>query len=146
MVKITVKATLLSPDTTTPLEARLAAVARAIETRRFRFTDEDELQAGLHVALAEEGLSFTREVVLSTRDRIDLLEDGEGLPGGAIGIEVKIAGTLGGIARQAERYAEHARIGAVVLVTSRMQHTTLRKANVAKGKPFRLIYVGSARL
>lgn len=129
-----------------PIEERIAKVAEVFETRRFRFTDENELQEGLHTALGEDGHRFLREVILSPRDRIDLLEAGVNLPGGAIGIEVKIAGTLGEISRQLARYAEQPRIGALILVTAKMQHTGLRAAQLTHGKPFRLVYVGGARL
>ncbi len=128
------------------LEERLVVVEEILKTRRFRFTEEAELQEGIHLALTEMGLSFTREVSLTPRDRIDLLEDGKHLVGGAIGIEVKIAGTLGALSRQVERYAEHDRVGAVILVTSKMQHTAIGNTTTANGKLFRVVYVGGARL
>ncbi len=127
-----------------PLDERLDVVVAELQSRRFRFGHEAELQEALQAALAAEGMSFAREVRLSKRDRIDLLEDDLAPLGGAIGIEVKVDSSMFAITQQVARYAEHERIGAIVLVTSRLQHTQARGAQRVTGKPFRLVYVGGA--
>lgn len=127
-----------------PLDERIDVAVAALQARRFRFGHETELQEELQAALAAEGMSFAREVRLSPRDRIDLLEDDPAPLGGAIGIEVKVDSSIFAIAQQVARYAEHARIGAIVLVTSQLQHTQARGAQLVNGKPFRLVYVGGA--
>lgn len=129
-----------------PLNERLDVVVAELQSRRFRFGQEAELQEELQAALAVEGMRFAREVRLSARDRIDLLEDDPEPLGGAIGIEVKVDSTIFAITKQITRYAAHARIGAIVLVTSQLQHTRARGAQLVNGKPFRLVYVGGASL
>jgi hypothetical protein len=90
-------------------------VRSIVDAHRFRYTNEDELQEGLALALTRAGHQVEREVRLNDRDRIDLLV-------GTAGIEVKIAGQPGRVVEQLRRYAEHDRISELVLVTSRVRH------------------------
>jgi hypothetical protein len=87
-------------------------IERAIVTRRFAFSTEEDLQAGIALALTEEGIPFEREVVLSRQDRIDFL-----LPGG-LGLEVKVGWSISALTRQLHRYAQLEAISALVVVVT----------------------------
>ena len=95
-----------------------AAVIRTIRGCRFRYADEDQLQEGLTAALRAAGFEPEREVILSPRDRIDLLVD-------RVGIETKVAGRRDALRRQLERYAESDRVDVLVVVTNRVRHLRL---------------------
>lgn len=116
---------------TTYLEVR--DVADRIRRGRFRYNDEADLQEGLAMCL--DGLDVEREVILSPRDRIDLLVHG------SVGIEVKVAGTPGAVERQCRRYLEDDRIQGLVLVTTKARH---RLPDEINGKP--VIVVSLVRL
>jgi len=80
-----------------------------------------------------------REVILSPRDRIDLLTDC------GIGIECKVKGSAAEIVGQLMRYAEHDRVKSLILLTSKRTHLTteiFREAEVL-GKPLIGIWVGA---
>jgi hypothetical protein len=94
-------------------ETPAMTVARILGGVRFRFTDEAELQRGIAEALTE--WKPEREVVLGPKDRIDFLLWG-------VGIEIKVKGGISKLTRQLHRYAQHERINALVLVTSREQY------------------------
>lgn len=110
--------------------ATLAEVVAAIQSRRFVHVHEDELQEGLAEAFADAGLDASREVRLSSRDRIDFLI-------GAVGIEVKVAGSAPRVLRQLERYAESDRVEELVLVTDRVQAGV--QPETVGGKPLRVV-------
>lgn len=77
-------------------------------------TDELRLQEEIAAVFAAAGVAFEREVMLTPKDRIDFLV-------GAVGIEIKVKGAAHAVARQLLRYAEHERIGELVLFTTRTQ-------------------------
>lgn len=114
----------------------VAVIVSSIQGHRFNYANEDQLQEGLAAMLAGEGFDVEREVRLSGRDRIDLLV-------GDVGIEVKVAGQAGRVLAQLTRYAEHDRIGALVLVTTRVSHDAPPRIN---GKPVALVSLVSAGL
>jgi hypothetical protein len=90
--------------------------------------EEYRVQAAIEALLKREGVEHLREVTLSPKDRIDFLV-------GAVGIEVKVAGGVGAVIRQLERYAKHERISALVLVTTKS--TLARVPLELNGKPLR---------
>lgn len=96
----------------------LVIVTRVIGSRRFRFANEKDLQAGIETALLEEGIRFEREVKLAKGDIIDFIVDD-------LGIEVKIDGPLTALTRQLARYARHERIAELLVVSSRNGLTNL---------------------
>lgn len=108
----------------------LDAVAAAIASRRYQYTDEFELHEGIAIALVEAGQAFTREVALSVRDRIDFLV-------GKIGVEVKTQGSVSRVATQLLRYAASPRVDGLILVTTRLQLDRF-PAELA-GKPLRVV-------
>lgn len=114
--------------------ARLALVLNTLATTRFTWATEVELQRGLAAAFAARGLSVEREARLDVRNRVDFLI-------GRVGVEVKVAGAWLDVERQVVRYAESDRVDAVVVVTSRPDHT--RIPTVVNGKPVVVHLVGS---
>ncbi len=128
---------------TKPARAFATAADRARDViailRRYRMPVSTEalLQAAIAEVLTREAVTFQRETVLSARDRPDFL-----LPPG-LAIEVKIKGPVSAVLRQLERYAEHDRVGAVLLVTTRPDHIVPAEIN---GKPILCVCIGSAFL
>lgn len=62
-------------------------------------------------------MPYEREVILSPKDRIDFLVNGN------IGIELKIKGAVSALTEQLERYATHDKIEVLVLVTTKTRLT-----------------------
>lgn len=112
-----------------------AAVVDVIDAHRFTYASEDALQEGLAAALDAAGLHVQREVLLSARDRVDLLV-------GRVAVEVKVAGTNAGVFRQLVRYAGSGDVDELVLVTTRRRHSAIPR-DVA-GKPLTVVQVGGA--
>jgi hypothetical protein len=112
---------------------QLAPIVAALLTRRFHFTCEAELQAGLTSVLVDE-LGGRREVHLSGADRIDFLI-------GRVGIEVKTGGSTSALLRQLQRYAGSTDVDELLVIT-----TLHRLANACppalQGKPVRAVHVG----
>lgn len=106
-----------------------------IRSHRFRYTDEDQLQRGITELLEREGFEPRREVRLGALDRIDIMV-------GAIGIEVKVAGTVAAVFEQLQRYAAHDDVEALLLVTSQYQ----RLPDKAGGKPLSTISLALSAL
>ena len=105
---------------------RAADLSKLLQSFRFSFSSEKELQEGIAQALTSKGVSFEREVVLARGDVIDFLV-------GAVGIEVKIGGSLSDLTRQLHRYAQHERVGELLVVTSRARLSNL--PSQLNGKP-----------
>ena len=110
-------------------------VISTIQSHRFRYSEEEDLQEGIAAVLTAAGLDVQREVHLDERDRIDLLV-------GSIGIEVKVAGSAEDAFRQLARYARHPEIEHLVLVTSQYQ----RLVKEVAGKPLTTISLALAAL
>lgn len=110
-------------------ESTLDTVVRLLVAVRFNFTNEEELQAGIALALAP--LEHAREVILDGASRIDFMV-------GNVGLEVKIGGGISPLTRQLARYAAHERISALVVVTAKEQHRLQLPAAI-NGKPLRVI-------
>lgn len=100
-----------------------SAIARRIVTlltaNRYQHRDETQLQELIAEVLAGVGYTATREVGLSPASRIDLVVEPR------IGIEVKVAGSVVDVAGQIQRYARTGDLDALVLVTTRAEHTAL---------------------
>ena len=90
-------------------------IKNIIERHRLPLTDEKVTQAAIANALELAGVTFEREVRLSEADIVDFMV-------GSIAVEVKIKGAKAGIYRQMERYAQHERVTAILLVSSRSMH------------------------
>lgn len=116
----------------------ITAITALLERHAFRFTRERELQDGIARVLEQAHIPFHREASLDGAGTIDFLV------GGGLGLEVKIAGTLAEVTRQLHRYADHARVDALVLVTSRLSLARLPRA--LAGKPLSVVHLGRSWL
>lgn len=116
--------------------AQIDAVLQVLRTKRFRFTDEASLQAGLATALNGARIEAHREHDLGPGSRVDFW-----LPP-AVGVEVKIAGSAAAVQSQLERYARHDAVAALLLVTSRWQGS--RQPDLVAGKPLRVHVIARA--
>lgn len=115
---------------TTPSLEVVTSALRA----RYRFIHEKELQRGIGIQLARAKITYAPEVRLSDDDRIDFLI-------GDLGVEVKIKGSQKDVIEQLLRYAQHERIGSLLLVTTRLQHLVDFPATL-HDKPCASLYIG----
>lgn len=97
---------------------------------------EARLQVAIGNALVGAGLSFSPEHRLGPGERIDFLV------AGGIGIEAKTRYARRRIFRQLERYAEHAEIAALILVTG----TAMGLPAAINGKPLYYVSLGKGGL
>lgn len=111
------------------LEGKLAMLCNVIESRRFNFVHEAELQDGIEQAFTADGFAFTREHRLGGRDRIDFMFE-------TIGLEVKVDGSPALVLKQLHRYAQSDEVAGLVLVTSRLRHQLPDRLN---DKPLRVV-------
>lgn len=116
----------------TDVFGEIAQITAAIRANRFRYSCEDRLQEGIALALGDAGIAAEREFRLGSADRIDMLA-------GRVGIEVKVAGTPGAVARQLRRYAASPDLDALVLVTTRARHRSI--AGEMDGKPVSVVFL-----
>lgn len=105
-------------------------IADLLRIQRFNFGSELELQDGIESVLRSAGLEYEREFKLGPCSRIDFLA-------GDVGVEIKIGGSLQAATRQLHRYAGSDRIGALILVSSRLFHDYFPE--VLGGKPLRVV-------
>ncbi len=105
------------------------SIASLIQSHRFPFSTESELQSGIETILARSGIKHRREVILDAASRIDFMA-------GSVGIEVKIWGTRNEVLRQLGRYAEFDNISALVLVSTKANHRTMPAT--LNGKPIHI--------
>lgn len=110
-------------------------VLAVLRSTSFSWATEDDLQRGVHAALTERGMQPRREVRFGPQNRIDLVVD-------RVGIEIKVAGTIGNLTRQVIRYAGVDDLDAIVVVTSRAGFATGLPVSVA-GKRIYAHLVGS---
>lgn len=130
-------------------EDLLAKVVERIQSVRFNYTCEVDLQEGLAALLSVRDFTVSREFRLTAADRIDLFVALQVQPpppaeilrptGPGIGVEVKVQGAGSAIVRQLERYAAHPKILALVLVTNRASHDVPPSLN---GKPVVVVRIG----
>lgn len=86
---------------------------------QFHFVSEQELQEGIWEALVGHGIEVQREVVLPDKaGRIDFMV-------AAIGIEVKVDGSLSALIRQSIRYARCPWVDELVVVTTKAKHINM---------------------
>lgn len=105
-------------------------IATAIRNYRFRYSSEEDLQEAITYGLTEQGYEVRREVVLDGRSRIDMMVD-------RVGIEVKVAGSLGSVFAQMRRYARSDLVDGFVLVTNRSRHGSMPRE--IEGKPVEVV-------
>lgn len=99
-------------------------IVKMLKFFHYSFATEQELQAGLEQVIQDLGWTYEREYKLDSHDRPDFF-----LPEWGICIEVKIGGASAGVLRQLYRYAEHAEVKGIVLVSSRARHQVPAQIN-----------------
>lgn len=114
---------------------QLERIASLIESHRFHFEDEAQLQAGIEGILRGASVEFVRECRLGQGDRVDFLVTQPECAD--IALEVKLATSLVAISRQLWRYSQFLSVGALILVTTRQRHRMLPAE--MNGKPLRVI-------
>lgn len=110
-----------------------AVVAAVLRTARLRASSEAALQASIGEALDVAKVEFERERSLGPKDRPDFL-----LAGGAVVLEAKARYPKKAIYRQLARYAEHAGVEAMILVTG----TAMGMPEAINGKPVNVVPLG----
>lgn len=118
-------------DATTARQA-VDVIRRAVVARRFLFNDERDLQDGIEKVFTDEKIGHRREAEIEG-GRIDFLA-------GAVGIEVKVGGSLAEVTRQLHRYAKCSQVLALVLISSRLRLGNLPES--LNGKPLVVVQVG----
>ncbi len=113
-------------------------IRKQLSDYRFDYSTEAKMQEQVYSLLLPI-VDCRREVILSPRDRIDLLTDC------GIGIECKVKGSAPVIVGQLLRYAEHDAVKALILVTSKRLHLTseLFREQAVLGKPLFGLWVGA---
>lgn len=96
-------------------ETVMADLVSLIRGHRFDLTTEDALQRGIAQLLERSRFEHAREVALTKADRIDFLVEG-------CGVECKIDGSALSVLRQLHRYAQHASVRELLLVTTKTAH------------------------
>lgn len=119
----------------------LTALGKHLKSYRHLATDETGLHASIDRVLRAGAFVFSHEHTLSPRDRVDFLVT---LPsGGRIALEVKHGGTFPDVLEQLSRYAEHADVGGVLLVTTR-SNLAARMPPTLRDKPLHAVVVSGA--
>lgn len=103
---------------------------------RYRIGTEALLQISIAEHLAAADVAFEREYRLAPAERIDFLVDG------GLGVEAKVRCPPRQIYRQLERYARHAEINALVLISG----TATGLAPSILGKPVFFVSLGRSAL
>lgn len=111
-------------------------ICALLDSHRFNFQTEGELQNGIAAVLTDQRIPFVREHRLTGADRIDFLAAG-------LGIEIKVGGSLSAIIRQLHRYAQSAEITALLLVTTKASH--LEYPQSLNGKPVHCFFLSLRR-
>lgn len=106
-------------------------IISALRSYRFSFMNERELQDGIEQVLRINEIGFEREARLNAKDVIDFMC-------GDVGIEAKVASSAQAITRQLIRYAEHERVGSLILVSRKMQHAHVFPGELG-GKPLSVV-------
>lgn len=113
-----------------------AEITAMLRRQRLPVSNEAVLQIAIAAALTANGITFEREARLGPGERIDFLASG------CVGIEAKTRYARRAIYRQLERYAQHASITALILITG----TALGLPSAIDGKPLFYVSLGRAAL
>lgn len=123
-------------EASTKLQGRVwgaEEVARVIGGYRVRYAVENDMQEDVQRILAANDVQATREHPLGAGDRPDFF-----VPDGGVAIECKVAGGVTDVFLQLARYAGHAKVKGIVLVTSMASH---RRIDAVEGMPVHLVFV-----
>jgi hypothetical protein len=92
-----------------------AGVVDALRSWRFQLHREEQLRDGIAEVLTRAKIPFSREHWLCKQDKIDFLVDGH------VGLEAKLYTSTTAMTRQLHRYAQHAVLDELILVTASMR-------------------------
>jgi hypothetical protein len=96
----------------------VVAVGKALAARRWRGSNERQIQDALAEVLSGIAFRVVREHCLSDADRVDFAAVIDGPPPTIIALEVKVRGSLTEVARQIQRYTQHPEVGAVIFAAT----------------------------
>ena len=109
------------------------ALATIVAKYKFLVTSEQDLSAQFSSVLITHGIGFKKEVAVGN-DRIDfMLEDD-------LGVELKVRGSFGAVARQLHHYARSDKVPSLVLLTTLPTLSRFGTSTMCE-KPFRVILV-----
>jgi alkanesulfonate monooxygenase SsuD/methylene tetrahydromethanopterin reductase-like flavin-dependent oxidoreductase (luciferase family) len=94
------------------LREQMSMIAEMVARHRYVYATEKDLQAAIEQVFTRNSLPFNREHELGEAGTIDFLL-------GAIGLEVKIAGSPASVLEQLIRYAKRPEVEAILLVTTK---------------------------
>lgn len=112
----------------------IETIIEAVQSKRYSFNNEKELQDGIELALQNRNVQYIREAIVPPKDRVDFLV-------GSIGVEVKIKSSLANLTRQIHRYAQWEGISSVLVITSLNRLRNLPAT--LNGKPVHVIVIGA---
>ena len=137
----------------------LSSLSTLLRSYSFNFRDELDLHDSLEQVMVAGGFKVEREVRLGAKDRIDFMVRGnngessasfaplfhahrddfvahEKDDGWEVGVEVKVKASVANVERQLKRYAEHGRVGGLLVVSCGVQ--LMRLPEEIGGKPVRV--------
>lgn len=113
-------------------------ILSALNGVRTSATCEADIQRGLSIWLrTTQGIACREQAILGRNEIIDLLHDESG-----VGIELKVKGSWSSVARQLARYARHASIKSLILVTTRASHRQV--PSTLNGKRISVVFIMSS--
>lgn len=115
----------------------MSPIAELLNCYRFRYQSETELQDAIEFAFKTAYISNDREFRLNERDCPDFFCASTGLA-----IEVKIKGSASDVLRQLGRYAQHEKVRALLLVTTRSLQAAQIPSSI-NGKPLEVVCLRS---
>jgi hypothetical protein len=95
-------------------------LSKTLNSYRFNFSNEKDLQAGMKKVFERLGEEFLAEHRLSDEDIVDFY-----FPKKKIGVEAKIDHSLSELTRQIHRYVQHESILGILVVTSKARLANL---------------------
>lgn len=105
-------------DLRTAESEALRAILNALRGRRYRVSNEAELQVAVADVLGELNVGFRREAKLDGASRIDFLFPVVDDPQFNVGLEIKIACSVSALLRQLHRYSLSDKLDQLVFFTS----------------------------
>ena len=109
-------------------KAWLERLVKELKGYSFNYTNEDDLQRGIHEVFSMIDEPLEREYILSSKDRIDFY-----WPRHKVGVEVKIDHALTALTRQVHRYVQHEDINGILVVTGKIRLNAIPQT--INGKP-----------
>lgn len=129
----------MNDDHDSSVKRALSLLSDFCSKQRLNMALEKMAQADLETSLMQAGFKFEREQELSKRDKPDFLVS---IDGHTIVLELKTRAQRKAIYRQLERYAEHASVDGLLLMTG----TAMGLPPHINNKPSRVVSMGGGWL